>query len=101
MHVFTDVDWAGYVMVAAGGPLAWESQLQATSSMQNKYQGMYVGMQVTVGGLGGCCRRFYFLFPSFVRTHAFHYRQSECRGPGDESCLADDICAMNLSNAIL
>ena len=61
MHVFTDADWAGdvltrpsttgYVVFAAGGPLAWGSQLQATvatSSMQSEYQGMYAGMQVTV-----------------------------------------------------
>ena len=40
MHVFTDADWAGdvltrrstmgYVVFAAGGPLAWGLQLQAT-----------------------------------------------------------------------
>ena len=61
MHVFTDADWAGdvltrrsttgYVVFAAGGPLAWELQLQATvatSSMQSEYQGMYAGMHVTV-----------------------------------------------------
>ena len=40
MHVFTDVDWAGdvltrrsttgYVVLAAGGPLAWQSKLQTT-----------------------------------------------------------------------
>ena len=65
IHVFTDADWAGdvltrrsttgYVVFAAGGPLAWGSQLQATvatSSMQSEYQGMYAGMQVTVWFLG-------------------------------------------------
>ena len=53
MHVFTDADWAGdvltrrsttgYVVFAAGGPLAWQSKLQttvATSSMQSEYQVM-------------------------------------------------------------
>ena len=61
MHVFTDAAWTGdvltrrsttgYMVIAAGGPLAWGSQLQATvaiSSMQSEYQGMYAKMQVTV-----------------------------------------------------
>ena len=93
MHVLTDADWAGnvlarrsttgYVMFAAGGPFAWGSQLQATvatSSMQSEYQGMYAGMQVTVWFEGGDGD-----FTSFVRTHAFLFRQSECRGLSNES----------------
>ena len=52
MHVFTDADGAGdvltrsttgYVVFAAGVPLAWQSKLQtivATSSMQSEYQAM-------------------------------------------------------------
>lgn len=61
MHIFTDADWAGdavtrksttgYVVFAAGGPLAWQSKLQttvATSSMQSEYQSMYAGMQEIV-----------------------------------------------------
>jgi heptaprenylglyceryl phosphate synthase len=51
MHIFTDSDWAGneltrrsttgYVVFAAGGPIAWQSKLQktvSTSSMQAAYQ---------------------------------------------------------------
>ena len=41
----------GYVVFAAGGPLAWESKLQttvATSSMQSEFQAMYAGMQEIV-----------------------------------------------------
>jgi len=61
MHVFTDSDWAGdvltrrsttgYVVFAAGGPIAWQSKLQttvSTSSMQAEYQAMYAGMQELV-----------------------------------------------------
>jgi hypothetical protein len=61
MHVFTDSDWAGdvlsrrsttgYVVFAAGGPIAWQSKLQSTvstSSMQSEYQAMYGGMQELV-----------------------------------------------------
>jgi hypothetical protein len=61
MHIFTDADWAGcvltrrsttgYVVFAAGGPIAWQSKLQttvSTSSMQAEYQAMYAGMQEIV-----------------------------------------------------
>ena len=61
MHIFTDADWAGdqlsrrsttgYVVFAAGGPLAWQSKLQttvSTSSMQSEYQALYAGMQEIV-----------------------------------------------------
>ena len=43
MHIFTDSDWAGdvltrrsttgYVVFAAGGPIAWQSKLQTTVSL--------------------------------------------------------------------
>ena len=61
MHIFTDSDWAGdlltrrsttgYVVFAAGGPIAWQSKLQttvSTSSMQAEYQAAYAGMQEIV-----------------------------------------------------
>ena len=61
MHVFANADWAGdvltkrsttgYVVFAAGGPLAWQSKLQitvATSSTQSEYQAMYADMQEIV-----------------------------------------------------
>jgi hypothetical protein len=61
MHIFTDSDWAGdvltrrsttgYVVFAAGGPIAWQSKLQttvSTSSMQAEYQALYAGMQELV-----------------------------------------------------
>jgi len=61
LHIFTDADWAGeqlsrksttgYVAFAVGGPIIWQSKLQATvatSSMQSEYQAMYAGMQELV-----------------------------------------------------
>jgi hypothetical protein len=61
MHVFSDADWAGdimtrrsttgYVVLAGGGPIAWQSRLQttvATSSMESEYMAMYGGMQELV-----------------------------------------------------
>ena len=61
LHVFSDADWAGdvlsrrsttgYVVFAAGGPIAWQSKLQttvSTSSMQSEYQALYAGMQELV-----------------------------------------------------
>ena len=61
LHIFSDADWAGdqlsrrsttgYVVFAAGGPIAWQSKLQttvATSSMQSEYQALYAGMQELV-----------------------------------------------------
>lgn len=61
MHIFTDADWAGdqvtrksttgFVVFAAGGPISWQSKLQATvatSSMQSEYQALYAGMQEIV-----------------------------------------------------
>jgi hypothetical protein len=53
MHIYTDADWAGdvltrrsttgFVVLAAGVPIAWQSKLQttvSTSSMQAEYQAM-------------------------------------------------------------
>ena len=61
LHIYTDADWAGdvltrrsttgFVVFAAGGPIAWQSKLQttvSTSSMQSEYQAMYAGMQEIV-----------------------------------------------------
>jgi hypothetical protein len=61
MHIFTYSDWAGdvltrgsttgYVVLAAGGPISWQSKLQmtvSTSSMQAEYQAIYAGMQEVV-----------------------------------------------------
>ena len=58
IHIFSDADWAGdvvshrsttgYIVFAAGGPLIWQSILQAfvsMSSIQSDYQAMYAGMQ--------------------------------------------------------
>ena len=62
LHVFTDADWAGdiitrrsttgYIVFAAGGPIAWQSKPQttvSTSSMPSEYQATYAGMQEHVG----------------------------------------------------
>ena len=59
MHVFADADWTGgvltkrsttgYVLLAAGGPIAWQSKLQttvSTSSMQARYQAIYAIFQL-------------------------------------------------------
>ena len=61
LHVFTDADWAGdvithrsntgYIVFAAGGPIAWQSKLQttvSTSSIQSEYQATYAGMKELV-----------------------------------------------------
>jgi hypothetical protein len=61
LHIYTDADWAddvlsrrsttGFVVFAAGEPIAWQFKLPttvSTSSMQAECQAMYAGMQVTV-----------------------------------------------------
>ena len=61
MHAFSDADWAsdkltrksttGYVVLAAGGPIAWQSKIQttvATSSMESEYMAMYAAIQELV-----------------------------------------------------
>ena len=61
MHAFSDADWAsdkltrksttGYVVIAAGGPIAWQSKIQttvATSSMESEYMAMYAAIQELV-----------------------------------------------------
>ena len=61
LHAFSDADWAGdkitrksttgYVVFAAGGPIAWQSKLQttvATSSMESEYMAMYAALQELV-----------------------------------------------------
>jgi hypothetical protein len=67
LHIFTDADWAGclisrksttgYIVFAAGGPIVWQSKLQATvatSSMQSEYQAMYAGMTEVIWLRGVC-----------------------------------------------
>ena len=61
LHAFSDSDWAGdkitrksttgYVVFAAGGPIAWQSKLQttvATSSMESEYMAMSAALQELV-----------------------------------------------------
>ncbi len=61
LHAFSDADWAsdkltrksttGYVVLAAGGPIAWQSKIQttvATSSMESEYMAMYAAIQELV-----------------------------------------------------
>ena len=58
LHAFSDADWAGdldsrrsttgYVVFAAGGPIAWQSKLQTTvaaSTMKAEYMAAFSAIQ--------------------------------------------------------